>query len=597
MRAYKDPSVEQTYRERLAAAQREVDALDRVGARLANGRLFFFLAAGALTVAAAFHALPSTPGWAGAAASFIAFLALATWHGRVIDRERRAKVRAALNQRGLDRLAGKWHTFADKGEQYGSPEHLYTPDLDVFGQGSLFQRLNETATKAGEALLASWLKAPAATAEEIVSRQRAVRELSTNVDFRQALLAEARVASEARADPSRFIAWVEGPNLLAGIRWARALGYVLPPLTLTLGMLASYDVLPPIVPALSFVLQLLIAAATWSACGKLYSAVTDGQGGFVRFEGTFAAVTAQQFQDARLQRLRTAAGASDRLARFGRLFAFAELRSSGQYHAVINVLLLWDLFFLFRLEDWRSSVGKDIRTWFDALAELEALSAMATWSAERPADAFPEIPDGAVLEAKQLGHPLLDKPVCNDVTLTGQAWVITGSNMSGKTTLLRAIGLNTVMALAGLPCCAEAMKVSRLTVLTSMRVKDSLERGVSYFYAEVQRIKALLDAARAANGAALFLLDELLMGTNTRERQIASKRLLELLMEAHGIGAVTTHDLSLTEVKGVRNVHFRDEVDGGNIHFDYRLRDGVVETTNALKLLDAAGVPMFTSST
>jgi hypothetical protein len=584
--------LEQIYRERLAAAGAEAVSLDRTGARLANGRLASFLLGAALGLAVTFDRLPRW-GWAAAGACFLIFLWLATWHGRVIDRDRRAKAREKLNQRGLDRIAGQWHGFADKGEAYASPDHLYTPDLDVFGQGSLFQRLNETATKAGEALLASWLTAPASGIDEIVSRQRAVRELAPRVDFRQALLTEARVASEARADPSRFIAWVEGPNLLQGVRWARPFAFVLPPLTLALGMLASYDLIAPLWPALSFVAQLAVASVCWPACGKLYSAVTDGQGGFVRFEGTFAAVSAQQFEDGRLKSLRERAGASEKLARFGRLFGFAELRSSGQYHAVINVLLLWDLHWLFSLERWRQTDGKDVRRWFEALAELEALSAMATWAAERPADAFPELAEGAVLEAKQLGHPLLDEPVCNDVSLTGQAWVITGSNMSGKTTLLRAIGLNTVMALSGLPVCAQAMKVSRLNVLTSMRVKDSLERGVSYFYAEVQRIKALLDGAKAANGTALFLLDELLMGTNTRERQIASKKLLELLMQAHAIGAVTTHDLTLTEVKNVRNVHFRDEVDGGTMRFDYQLRDGVVETTNALKLLDAAGVPML----
>ncbi len=324
--------------------------------------------------------------------------------------------------------------------------------------------------------------------------------------------------------------------------------------------------------------------------------MTDGHGGFVRFEGTFAAVTAETFQDARLVRLHQAAGASDKLARFGRLFAFAELRSSGQYHALINVLLLWDIQWLFRLESWRQNEGKNVRGWFEALAELEALSALATWSAERPADVFPRVAaDGvATFESKQLGHPLIEKPVRNDVSLTGAAWVITGSNMSGKTTLLRAIGLNTVMALAGLPVCAESLTLSQLTVLTSMRVKDSLERGVSYFYAEVTRIKGVLDAAKAHPAASLFLLDELLMGTNTRERQIASKRLLELLIATGAIGAVTTHDLSLTELASgrARNVHFRDDVEAAKMKFDYRLREGVVETTNALKLLEAAGVPM-----
>ncbi|MBK7858465.1 MAG: DNA mismatch repair protein MutS [Archangiaceae bacterium] len=572
-------------------------ALDRRSGALANGRLLFFLAAAGVAVAVTFDRLPGWA-WAIAGVCFVAFLVLATLHSRVIEDERRAKVGAELNQRGLDRLAGRWNTFSTRGDAHADPLHLYTPDLDVFGQGSLFQRLDETATKAGENLLASWLKAPAPSVEEIVSRQRAAKELSALTDFRQALLTEARMASDstlgsARADPSRFIAWVEGPALLAGIRWARPMAWVLPLLTLALGLLAQYDVLAPLYAGLSFFLQIGVAALTWAACSKFYSALTDGHGGFVRYERTFAAVSAQPFTDPRLKALHAKAGASDKLSRFGRIFSFAELRSSGQYHAVINVLLLWDLHWLFRLEDWRVNDGRDVRAWFEALAEFEALAAVGTWVAERPDDCFPVVvEEEAVFEGVGLGHPLLAAPVRNDVKLSRQVWVITGSNMSGKTTLLRAMGLNTVMALAGLPVCARDLRLSMLGPLTSMRVKDSLERGVSYFYAEVQRIKAVLDAAKERRGRALFLLDELLMGTNTRERQIASKRLIEILRDAGAIGAVTTHDLVLTETAGVRNVHFRDDVEHGQMVFDYRLREGVVETTNALKLLEAAGVPL-----
>lgn len=584
--------MEETYRQRSKQFTERVAALDRKSAALANGRLLFFLAAAGLALASTFHKVPGW-GWPIAGGCFFVFLVLATWHSRVIEEERRAKASAELNQRGLDRLAGKWHAFTARGDEYASADHLYTPDLDVFGQGSLFQRLNETATKAGEQLLASWLQAPADSAIEIVSRQAATKELAGLTDFRQALLTEARVASEQRADPSRFIAWVEGPAMLQRVRWARPFAYVLPVLTLALGMLAQYDVLPPLYAGLSFFAQLGVAAATWAACSKFYASLTDGQGGFVRYERTFAAVHAQKFVGPRLEKLREKAGASEKLARFGRSFAFAELRSSGQYHAVINVLLLWDLHWLFRLEDWRVREGRDVRSWFEALAELEALAAFGTWAAERPADAYPEVVgEEAVFDAAALGHPLLERPVVNDVALTRQVWVITGSNMSGKTTLLRAVGLNTVMALAGMPVCAQTLRLSQLHALTSMRVKDSLERGVSYFYAEVQRIKAVLDAAKARKGRALFLLDELLMGTNTKERQIASRRLLEILRDASAIGGVTTHDLVLTETPGVRNMHFRDDVKDGQMVFDYRLREGVVETTNALRLLEAAGVPL-----
>jgi DNA mismatch repair ATPase MutS len=325
--------------------------------------------------------------------------------------------------------------------------------------------------------------------------------------------------------------------------------------------------------------------------------------GFVRFEQTFSAIDAQRFTAPSLvalqKGLQDGPSVTSRLVAFTRLLGFAELKNSGQLHPLINALTLWDVHVLFRVDRWRETNGKGVRGWFEALAQLEALSSFATWHFERPFDVFPTVLDGdARLEATALGHPLLDTPVCNDVQLPspGAALVITGSNMSGKTTLMRAMGLNTVMALAGLPVCAKAMTVSTLLPMTSMRLKDSLERGVSYFYAEVQRMKALLDGARAHPRGTLFLLDELFMGTNTRERQIASRQLMVMLLDLGAIGAVTTHDLSICELANerplVRNVHFRDEVHGDDMTFDYTLREGIVTTTNALEVLRRAGVPI-----
>jgi DNA mismatch repair ATPase MutS len=241
-----------------------------------------------------------------------------------------------------------------------------------------------------------------------------------------------------------------------------------------------------------------------------------------------------------------------------------------------------------------------VRGWFEALAELEAVSCLAGFAHDRPGFTWPTlVTEGPRVEAQELGHPLLDNPVPNDVSLPGPRYglLITGSNMSGKTTLMRAIGTNVVLALAGAPVAARAFTLSPLQVLTSMRVKDSLERGVSYFYAEVQRIKAVLDAASAAKGQALFLLDEILLGTNTRERQIASREVLRLLLGTGACGAVTTHDLSLAVLADepgmhVVNVHFRDHLEDGKMVFDYKLRQGVVDTTNAIRVLRMAGVPV-----
>ena len=591
------------YDARVTQYRAELVALDRSGSRLANLRTVAFLAFVALGFAVGFDKIPRW-GLLGALLSLAGYIALAVVHAGVIRREDFAKMRLSLNERGLLRLQGRWHDFPSTGEGRVPEGHLYGGDLDITGRGSLFQRLDDTGTAAGEKRLLEWLLAPGENAAAIAARQEAVRELGPLIDFRQSLVAEARMAGKKdKADPTRFLLWAEAPSTLTAIRWAFPVAHVLPVLTIGSGLLAANDLIPNALPFwIGLLIQIAIVVATRKPIGAMWEALAMGERGFIRFEETFAAIDAQKFQGARLAALQKGLmdgpKVSTRLRQFARMMGFAELKHSGQMHPIINALTLWDLLVLFRIDRWRETNGKGARQWFESLAELEALSSFATWHFERPEDAFPEVDDGPVhVEATELGHPLLEKPVRNDLTLgsPGAALVITGSNMSGKTTLMRATGLNTVMALAGLPVCAGSMKVSRVQVLTSMRVKDSLERGVSYFYAEVQRIKTVLDTAKAHPDRCLFFLDELFMGTNAKERQIASRQLLLMLLDLGAAGAVTTHDLSICELSKerpdtIRNVHFRDEVKDGEMTFDYRLRDGVVQTTNALEVLRRAGV-------
>lgn len=590
------------YTERRDQARRTLEALDRRGARLANLRTLAFLSFLALVGLVVFDKLPRVVLAAGFG-SFAAYVALAVIHAKVIGQEAREKVRRSLNERGLERLTGGWHRFPETGAALLPESHLYATDLDVLGQGSLFQRLDDTGTKAGEAQLAQWLLTAAPTALEVRERQGAVKELSQLLDFRQSLVIEARLAGQDKADPSRFIAWTEAPSFLQGIRWAWFAAHVLPVFTLGAGLSSAFFDTPALPFWIGVLVQLGVVQLTKTPINRMWVALTSGEQGFVRFEETFAAIDRQTFTHPRLVALKAGVPSSgptvsERLAKFARLMGFAELKTSGQMHPIINVLTLWDLHVLFRVERWRAEHGKGVRSWFDALAQLEALSAFAGYTFERPDDVFPEVLDeGFVLEAQGLGHPLLEKPVRNDVSLAGPgvALIITGSNMSGKTTLMRTMGLSTVMALAGLPVPAKAFKVGRTQLLTSMRVKDSLERGVSYFYAEVQRIKLLLDTSRAHRDACLFLLDELFMGTNARERTLASKHLMRELLSLGASGAVTTHDLALCELEQelpgkMRNVHFRDLIIEGEMTFDYTLRPGIVTTTNALEVLKRAGV-------
>lgn len=591
------------YEKRVTQFRGELVSLDRSGGRLANLRTLTFLGFVALLFAVGFDKLPRW-GLLASLACLAAYIALAVIHAGVIRREDLAKMRLSLNERGQLRLQGRWHDFPSTGEGRVPDGHLYGGDLDITGRGSLFQRLDDTGTAAGERQLLDWLLTPAQSAAAIHARQSAVKELGPLIDFRQTLVAEARMAGKKdKADPSRFLAWAEAPSTLNAIRWAYPLAHVLPVFTIGAGLLsANVDEISALPFYIGLLLQIGVVVATRKPIGAMWEALAMGERGFIRFEETFASIDAQKFTGQRLVALQSGLmegpPVSARLRHFARLMGFAELKHSGQMHPIINALTLWDLLVLFRIDRWRETQGKGARKWFESLAELEALSSFATWHFERPDDAFPEVDDGPVhVEAKELGHPLLERPVRNDVLLgkPGAALVITGSNMSGKTTLMRATALNTVMALAGLPVCASAMKVSRVQVLTSMRVKDSLERGVSYFYAEVQRIKTVLDTAKAHADRCLFFLDELFMGTNAKERQIASRQLMLMLLDLGAAGAVTTHDLSICELaqerpESIRNVHFRDEVNEGEMTFDYRLRDGVVQTTNALEVLRRAGV-------
>ncbi|MGZ3461465.1 MAG: MutS-related protein, partial [Archangium sp.] len=507
-------------------------------------------------------------------------------------------------ERGIARCTGGWHTLPEKGERFANPEHLCTPDLDVFGQGSVFQLMNETATRAGEERLAAWLSRPA-QAEEVRARQGAARELAPRVDFRQDVCVEARTVAKQKADPGLFMAWAESGPALADIRWARPVALVLPPVTLTLFVLGLLEVVPPPLWWAGLMAQLAVVMATRRPLRAMEERMSAGEHGFVRYAPVFERVERERFEHPALQRVRSGlqregeAPVSTHLKRFSRLYSFVEFKRH-QFHAVVHLFTLWDVHALFALERWRERHGAQVRGWFEALAELEALSCLAGLAFDRPGFTWPTLEgDGPKVKTQGLGHPLLDEPVLNDVELPGpgSALLLTGSNMSGKTTLLRALGLNAVLALAGAPVCARSFSLSPLQVLTSMRVKDSLERGVSYFYAEVQRIKAVLDAAVAARGQSMFLLDEILLGTNTRERQIASREVLRLLLATGACGGVTTHDLSLAslaeEYAGkVVNMHFRDHLENGKMVFDYRLRAGVVDTTNALRVLRMAGVPV-----
>lgn len=578
------------------------EALDRRMARIANGRAATFLAAVVFAALAVFERLPAVA-WPGAVGCTLAYVLLALRHARLLSRERRANGRAAWHTRALARLDGTWTTLPSKGERFVDPHHLYTSDVDIFGPGSLFQWLDETSTGAGEERLASWLRAPASAAD-VRARQEAAQELAGLPDVRRDLAVAGRLASLGRLSPRAFLAWAEGPPRLTGIAWARPLAWALPAFTLLTAVLSAVGVVPRLVPWVGVLLQLVVVALIRRALGEAWTSLAVAEGGGATLGAAFAQLENAHFHSALLRKLTSGfslsgAPVSGRMRHFARLLGLAESRRN-QLHPVVHLLTLWDVHVFSRLEDWRRENGALVRQWLEALAEVEAVSCFGNVAADHPEFHFPKVEDGrAYLSTTGVWHPLLRDAVPNDVELPGPGFLllVTGSNMSGKSTLLRALGINSVLALAGAPVAAAQLSLGPLKILTSMRVQDSLSAGVSFFHAEVLRLKAVLEAAAAVPGQALVLLDEILLGTNSGERRVASREVLRLLLEARALGAVTTHDLALARLEtehpgSIRAVHFQDHVEDGQMRFDYQLREGVVRTTNALRLMQQAGIPV-----
>ena len=587
----------------------------------ANLRLALFLMAIGLALSVWREWLPRMALW-GELLLAVLFVVTARWHDRVLRRVERARVHEEINRRAIHRLR---RSFADIPVRTRAPcgaEHPYAADLDLFGERSLAQLLDDTATRVGEARLWQWLLRPGEL-RHVSERQEAVRELAAAFDFREGLEAEGRLlcprqggsaregpdqGGAQKVDPGRLILWASGAVDSRPLRW-RFLAFVLPPITIALWALWFFDVLAPPFWLLFLGAQIAIAIRF----GRLAAArFADAEGPGERlgsFHDLFAHLERARFESPALracaERLRSSGDLpSVEMRRLARTLDLLRLRHQPLFHLPLAAIFLWDLVFAADLEAWRARSGARIGEWFDALADVEAMSSLAGFAALEEDPCWPELTDETCLMAEALVHPLIaaDRCVPNDLSLTAEkgadspaVLLVTGSNMAGKTTFLRAIGLNAVLALAGAPVRARAMRLGRIQVCSSMRVSDSLGEGLSLFHAEVRRMKAILDASE--RGPVLFLLDEVLHGTNTAERQLASRAIVRALVERGAIGAIATHDVGLTDLETsllgrARNVHFTDAIREGRLCFDYRLRPGVVATSNALWVIRQAGIEL-----
>ena len=564
--------------------------------------------------------------WLLLAGAGAAFAILVARHGAARRRLRRAELMADFNREGIARVERRWSGLPRSFSPAVPRHHDYADDLDLHGRASLLHLADVCGTPPGRATLWSWLLAPS-DPETIVLRQEAVHEMAGAFDFRDRIAAEARMTKGVSIEEVEdFLRWCESPGWLSGRTWLRAAAVLLPPAILAAIVLHSLGTVSAAAVAWPLLMSMLVLAPVWKPIGRAFSEADDGESG-VRHYGSLLHLLADAPLDSRYATdLRRRLGSGTRpahgeIATLRRLLDMAEIRRSPLFHVPLALVLLWDVHVLAALERWKKRTGARVRGWIDAVGEAEALAALAALAADHPDWTMPTLDAGATtLHGRALGHPLLAPALCvrNDVEVgpPGSFLLVTGSNMSGKSTLLKAVGLNVVLGQAGGPVCAESLRIPPLRVVTGMHAADSLADGVSFFMAGLQRLKQVVDAAETAGAPAgpaageggatgaevcgaprvLYLLDEILQGTNSAERRIAARTVLRRLLRSGALGVVTTHDLTLADAHDLNvravPVHLTESVGEGNegLAFDYRLRTGIATSTNALRLLKLVGL-------
>ncbi len=530
----------------------------------------------------------------------VLFIGLVVVHEPFRRRSGRAGRAMDFYAKGLARLDDRWAGTGVTGLGFLDLNHPYAADLDLFGTGSLFERLCTARTRAGEEAIASWLLAPAPL-DTLAERHEAINELRPRLDLREDL---ELLGTDVRSgiDPEALARWGRAPRAFAGngLRIAAAILAGLGSITVIGWAFLDTGSIPLLV-----VLATEIAFAYWLAnrVRHVLMAVDERAHDLVLLGDLLDRLERESARSVLLGRLRASLvtqgrPASIQIRRLARLLHLLDARKN-QLFFPIAAVLLWKTQLAMAIDAWRGAEGPAIAGWLKAIGEFEALCALAAYAAENPADPFPEIvTSGAHFEADGLGHPLIRASDCvrNDLCLGDcvRALVVSGSNMSGKSTLLRATGVAVVMALAGAPVRAVRLRLSPLAVGATLRVQDSLQAGKSRFYAEITRVRQLVDLAGGPLPL-LFLFDELFHGTNSHDRRIGAESVLRGLLQRGAIGLITTHDLALAKIAtGIGpqavNVHFEDHFEDGQMRFDYKMRPGVVEHSNALALMRAVGL-------
>ncbi len=497
------------------------------------------------------------------------------------------------------------HQFAltDNGKEYSNGDHPYTSDLDIFGEKGLFHFINRSSTTMGKQCLASWLQTHA-NKDEIKKRQEGASELCDKIDFRQRIAAHSIFIDDSSQKLDGLIHLMNQPFLVSGKKLLLCLIYIWPIITLTAFVLIFFNVPAAAFFAL-FLSQLAVNAVFFKRVSKIYTATRRTSKVLKGYSQIILEIENQEFTGAKCKELKQQLGtgtgkASQKIRRLSTLLEWFDARNS-TIHFFINNILFWDLHLVYRVEKWRKETSPFIHGWFEVIGEFETLSSFACLLFNHKDWALPEIcGESFILEAKELGHPLIrdEERIDNDVHIDGKngghVMLVTGPNMAGKSTFLRTVGVNIALALAGSPVCSKNFRISEISLFTSLQTSDSLDKHLSLFYAELQRLKMILDGVNREK-AVFFLVDEMLKGTNTLDRQKGALALIKQFIRLKASGIVATHDLELTKLEEtgkdrISNYHFDSTIKNDALIFDYKLKDGICTSFNALVLMKKMGI-------
>lgn len=528
------------------------------------------------------------------------FLGLVTYHNGIFEYKNRLDSLIKINEKGLKRISGQFREFKDKGIEYLEEEHSFANDLDVFGNSSIFQYINSTVTKGGREELAKLLKREKVLNNtDIKERQEAIRELGQKAKWRQNLIVEGELKKSKDMDLLSLIKWSKKKETSSPLRLAIACTFIF------VTVCSIYLIIKKIVPESFLLLDLMVNFIVIKILAKstaddinLFDSIKASVSGYSRILGM---IEDEKFDSLYLTSLSNKlknhnSSCKEEMKKFSNILDWTGNSKYNAYYLILNVVVFSDVFLMRNLERWRKRNGEKLENWLEVMHEIDALSSIANLSFENETWTYPLILNENQIDGIGIGHPLIgEKAVRNTFSLIGERKVslITGSNMSGKSTFLRTLGVNLLLSYIGAPVCAEKFSCGIMNIYTCMRTKDNLEESISSFYAEILRIKILIEACKRGEKI-FFLLDEIFKGTNSKDRHIGAIVLIKQLLQYGGVGLVSTHDLELCaleeESKNIINYNFREFYENDKIKFDYILRKGKSETQNAIHLMKLAGI-------